>query len=51
MIAEAVLKISRELIALPDQTLGAPRLSTDNQRLYFTAEGADSNLWMMRVGR
>jgi len=48
-IGEAVLKISRELLGLSDQVLGSPRLSPDNRRLYFTAEGVDANLWLMRI--
>jgi Tol biopolymer transport system component len=50
-IAEAVLKISRELIALADQSLESPRLSPDNRQLYFTAEGVDANLWMLTIDR
>jgi dipeptidyl aminopeptidase/acylaminoacyl peptidase len=50
-IAEAVLKISRELIALGDQSLGSPRLSPDNRQLYFTSEGVDANLWMLTADR
>jgi hypothetical protein len=46
-----VLKISRELIALADQSLESPRLSPDNRQLYFTAEGVDANLWMLTIGR
>ena len=50
-IAEAVLRISRELLVLADQSLGAPRLSADNRLVYFTAEGVDANLWLMTVDR
>jgi len=50
-LAEAVLTISRELLSLADQTLGAPRLSPDNRRLYFTADGVDANLWLLTVDR
>jgi eukaryotic-like serine/threonine-protein kinase len=50
-IAEAVLRIARELLALADQSLDAPRLSPDNRLLYFAAEGVDANLWLLTVGR
>ena len=50
-LAEAVLTISRELLSLADQTLEAPRLSPDNRRLYFTADGVDANLWLLTVDR
>ncbi len=48
-IADAVLKISRELLAVPDQYLASPRLSPDNQFLYFNVNGTDSNLWVLTV--
>jgi Tol biopolymer transport system component len=50
-LAEAVLKISRELLSLADQTLEGPRLSPDNRRLYFNADGVDANLWLLTVDR
>jgi hypothetical protein len=50
-LAEAVLKISRELLALADQSLDSPRLSADNRLLYFAAEGIDANLWLLTVDR
>jgi Tol biopolymer transport system component len=48
-IADGQLKISRELLALPDQQLDGPRLSRDNRHLYFTGSGTDANLWLMKV--
>jgi dipeptidyl aminopeptidase/acylaminoacyl peptidase len=50
-LAEAVLKIARELLALADQSLDAPRLSPDNRVLYFAAEGVDANLWLLTADR
>ena len=50
-IAEAVLRIARELLVLADQSLDAPRLSPDNRMLYFAAEGVDANLWLLTVDR
>ena len=50
-IAEAVLKVARELLVLAGQNLDAPRLSPDNRRLYFSAEGIDANLWLLTVDR
>jgi len=50
-IAEAALKIARELLVLPNQNLDAPRLSPDNRLLYFAAEGIDANLWLLTVDR
>jgi Tol biopolymer transport system component len=46
-LADAVLRISRELLALPEHQLDGPRLSRDNRHLYFTGSGTDANLWMM----
>jgi Tol biopolymer transport system component len=48
-IADAELKISRELLSIPDQQLDQPRLSPDNRYLYYTHLGADANLWVMTV--
>jgi Tol biopolymer transport system component len=48
-MGDAVLKISRELLAIPDQQLDLPRLSPDNQYLYYTHIGADANLWVMTL--
>jgi Tol biopolymer transport system component len=48
-MADAVLKISRELLSMPDQQLDSPRLSRDNRYLYFTGSGTDANLWMMTM--
>jgi TolB protein len=48
-IAEAVWKITRDLLALPGQELDAPRLSRDNLQLYFSRGGMDANLWFMTV--
>jgi Tol biopolymer transport system component len=50
-MADAGLKISRELLAVPDQYLDGPRLSGDNRFLYYTHAGADANLWVMTVQR
>jgi dipeptidyl aminopeptidase/acylaminoacyl peptidase len=50
-IAEAVVKVARELLVLAGQNLDAPRLSSDNRRLYFSAEGIDANLWLLTVDR
>jgi hypothetical protein len=46
-MADSVLRISRELLSLPDQQLDGPRLSRDNRHLYFTGSGTDANLWLM----
>lgn len=48
-IADVMLRISRELFAMPDQQLDYPRLSRDNLHLYFTHTGVDANLWMMTL--
>jgi dipeptidyl aminopeptidase/acylaminoacyl peptidase len=48
-LADALLKISRELFSMPDQHLGSPRLSRDNLHLYFTNAGVDANIWIMNV--
>jgi len=48
-LADVSWKISRELLALPDQDLDAPRLSRDNLHLYFTRGSTDANLWLMTV--
>ena len=48
-MADAHLRISRELFAMPDQHLDLPRLSRDNLHLYFTHAGVDANLWIMNV--
>ena len=50
-LAEAVVKVARELLVLAGHTLDAPRLSPDNRRLYFSAEGIDANLWLLTVDR
>jgi Tol biopolymer transport system component len=48
-IADTVLRISRELLSMPDQQLDQPRLSRDNLHLYFSHRGIDANLWVMTV--
>jgi Tol biopolymer transport system component len=48
-IADTVLKAARELLVLPEDELDLPRLSHDNQQLYFTRGGTESDLWIMRV--
>ncbi len=48
-IGDAVLKISREMFAIPDQQLDQPRLSPDNEYLYYAHIGADANLWVMTL--
>jgi Tol biopolymer transport system component len=48
-IADAILRISRELLSMPDQQLDHPRLSRDNRHLYYTVAGVDANLWLMNV--
>jgi dipeptidyl aminopeptidase/acylaminoacyl peptidase len=48
-MADAVLKISRELLSVPDQQLNSPRLSGDNRYLYYSHAGVDANLWVMNV--
>jgi Tol biopolymer transport system component len=48
-IADTVLKISRELLSIPDQQLDSPRVSGDNRELYFSESGTDANLWVMTV--
>jgi len=48
-MGDAVLKISRELLSMPDQQLDMPWLSRDNRFLYFAANGLDANLWVMTV--
>jgi hypothetical protein len=49
-IADTVLRISRELLSMPDQQLDQPRLSRDNLHLYFSHRGIDANVWVMTVG-
>jgi tricorn protease len=49
-MGDAVLRIAREIFALPDQQLDGPRLSRDNRHLYFTGSGTDANLWLMTLG-
>jgi dipeptidyl aminopeptidase/acylaminoacyl peptidase len=48
-MADVVLRISRELLSMPDQQLDHPRLSRDNLHLYFTLTGVDANLWTMTL--
>lgn len=48
-IADTALRISRELLSMPDQQLDQPRLSRDNVQLYFSHRGIDANLWVMAV--
>jgi dipeptidyl aminopeptidase/acylaminoacyl peptidase len=48
-MGDAVLKISRELFSIPDQQLDQPRLSADNQFVYYTHVGAEANLWVMTL--
>jgi dipeptidyl aminopeptidase/acylaminoacyl peptidase len=48
-LAEAVLKISRELVAAPDQQLSHPGLSRDNTQLFYTRTGVDADLWVMNT--
>ena len=50
-IADVGLRISRELLSMPDQQLDHPRLSRDNVHLYFTHTGVDANLWVMTLDR
>ena len=50
-MADAVLRISRELLVLPEQQLDGPRVSRDNRQLYFTGSGTDANLWLMTVDK
>ncbi|HEU5259657.1 MAG TPA: hypothetical protein VFU28_26905, partial [Vicinamibacterales bacterium] len=49
-MGDAVLKIAREIFAMPDQQLDGPRLSRDERHLYFTGSGTDANLWLMSLG-
>ncbi|HET7220507.1 MAG TPA: hypothetical protein VFJ02_20785 [Vicinamibacterales bacterium] len=48
-MGDAVLKISRELLSMPDQQLDMPWLSRDNKFLYFAGNGLDANVWVMTV--
>jgi len=48
-LAEAVMKVSRELLAVPDQQLSHPRLSRGDTRLFYTRAGVDADLWIMHV--
>jgi Tol biopolymer transport system component len=48
-IADTALRLSRELLSMPDQQLDHPRLSRDNLHLYFSHTGIDANLWVMTV--
>lgn len=48
-IGDAVLKISREILSMPDHQLDLPWLSRDNRFLYFAGNGLDANVWVMTV--
>jgi dipeptidyl aminopeptidase/acylaminoacyl peptidase len=48
-MGDAVLRISREILSIPDHQLDMPWLSRDNRFLYFAGNGLDANVWVMTV--
>jgi hypothetical protein len=48
-MADVRLSVARELLALPEHHLDAPKLSRDNLQLFFARAGLDANLWVMNV--